>query len=167
MWTKMIKCKSFLEGLPQFELVLDHRPLIPILNDYSMDQLDNQRLLLLRLKMSRFCIHARWVPGKENIESDALSRSPVEQPTAADLLGEGPTSYTARSAVVGMIAGSVEETTDSTLDAIKAAAATDEILQNSEKQSCPASQTRKPIYQWNYDLFGTNAASWSSMRETV
>ncbi len=124
----MIKCKSFLEGLPQFELVLDHRPLIPILNDYSMDQLDNQRLLRLRLKMSRFCFHARWVPGKENIEADALSRSPVKQPTTADLLGEGPTSYTARSAVVGMIAGSVGETTDSTLDAIKTAAAADPVL---------------------------------------
>jgi hypothetical protein len=39
----MKKCKSFLEGLPSFEVVLDHRPLIPILNDYSLDQLDNQQ----------------------------------------------------------------------------------------------------------------------------
>ena len=125
----MMKCKSFLEGLPTFEVVLDHRPLIPILNDYSLDQLDNQRLLRLKLKMSRFCFHARWVPGKENVEADALSRAPVDKPTAKDLLGEGPTRYTARTAVVGMITGSVEETTDNTLDAIKKAAAADPILQ--------------------------------------
>ena len=56
----MMKCKSFLEGLPSFEVVLDHRPLIPILNDYTLDQLDNQRLPRLRLKMSRFSFHARW-----------------------------------------------------------------------------------------------------------
>ena len=100
----MKKYKSFLEGLPLFEVVLDHRPLIPILNDYTLDKLDNQRLLRLRLQMSRFSVHARWVPGKENIEADVLSRLPVDQPTEADLLGEGPTSYTARKAVVNMIA---------------------------------------------------------------
>jgi hypothetical protein len=129
----MKKCKSFLEGLPTFEVVLDHRPLIPILNDYSLDQLDNQRLLRLRLQMSRFSFNARWVPGKENVEADALSRSPVDQPTEADLLGEGPTSYTARTAVVNMIAewsGSKEGTADTTLEGIKAAAAIDRDLQD-------------------------------------
>ena len=128
----MKKCKSFLEGLPLFEVVLDHRPLIPILNDYALDQLDNQRLLRLRLQMSRFSFHARWVPVKENVEADALSRSPVDQPTDADLLGEGPTSYTARKAVVNMIAewsGSKEGTADMTLESIKAAAAADRDLQ--------------------------------------
>jgi hypothetical protein len=45
-WT-MKKYKSFLECLPSFEVVLDQRPLIPILNDYTLDQLDNQRLLRL------------------------------------------------------------------------------------------------------------------------
>lgn len=44
--------------------------------------------------MSRFSFTARWVPGKENVEADALSRSLVGQPTEAYLLGEGPTSYT-------------------------------------------------------------------------
>ena len=129
----MKKCKSFLEGLPMFEVVLDHRPLIPILNDYTLDQLDNQRLLRLRLKMSRFSFRARWVPGKENIEADALSRSPVDQPTKDDLLGEGPMAYTARKAVVGIIAewaGSKERPTDITLDSIKAAAAADHDLQD-------------------------------------
>jgi hypothetical protein len=117
----MKKCKSFLEGLPSFEVVLDHRPLIPILNDYTLDQLDNQRLLRHRLQMSRFSLNARWVPGKENVEADALSRSPVDQPTEADLVGEGPTSYTARTAVVNMISewsGSKKRTTDMALEGI-------------------------------------------------
>lgn len=30
----MKQCRQFLEGLPHFELVTDHRPLVPILNDY-------------------------------------------------------------------------------------------------------------------------------------
>jgi hypothetical protein len=36
----MHKCRQFIEGLPHFELVTDHRLLIPILNDYSLDKLD-------------------------------------------------------------------------------------------------------------------------------
>lgn len=124
----MKKCKSFLEGIPSFEVVLDHRPLIPILNDNTLDQLDNQRFLRHRLQMSRFSFNARWVPGKENVEADALSCSPVDQPTEADLVGEGPTSYTARTAVVNMISEwseSKKGTTDMTLEGIKAAAAID------------------------------------------
>jgi hypothetical protein len=83
--------------------------------------------------MSQFSFNARWEPGKENVEADALSRSPVDQPTEADLSGEGPTSYTARTAVVNMIAewsGSKEGTTDMTLEGIKAAAAIDRDLQD-------------------------------------
>ena len=128
----MKKCKSFLEGLPSFEVILDQRPLIPILNDYTLDQLDNQRLLRLRLQMSRFSFHARWVPGKENVEADALSRSPVDQPTESDMLGEGPTSYTPK-AIVNMIAewsGSKEKTADLVIESIKAAAAADRDLQD-------------------------------------
>ena len=146
----MKKCKSFLEGLPTFEVVLDHQPLIPILNDYTLDQLDNQRLLRLRLKMSRFSFRARWVPGKENIEADALSRSPVDQPTKDDLLGEGPMAYTARKAVVGMIAewaGSKERPTDITLESIKAAAAADRDIQDltfSNHKRIPNKKTNLP-----------------------
>ena len=32
----MKKCRQFLEGLSNFYLVTDHRPLIPILNEYSL-----------------------------------------------------------------------------------------------------------------------------------
>ncbi len=129
----MKKCKSFFGGLPSFEVVLDHQPLIPILNDYSLDQLDNQRLLRLRLQIFRFSFNARLVPDKENVEADALSRSPVDQPTEADLLGEEPTSYTARKAVANMIAewsGSKEGTAGTTLEGIKRAAALDRNLQD-------------------------------------
>ncbi len=129
----MSKCKQFLDGLPTFELLLDHRPLIPILNDYTLDPLDNQRLLRLRLKMSRCCFHARWVPGTQNIEADALSRSPKYKPTEEDLLGQGPIVYTARKAAVGIIAewtGSKEKATDIFLVGTKIASDADRDLQD-------------------------------------
>ena len=153
----MKKCKSFLEGLPMFEVVLDHRPLIPILNDYTLDQLDNQRLLRLRLKMSRFSFRARWVPGKENIEADALSRSPVDQPTKDDLLGEGPMAYTARKAVVGIIAewaGSKERPTASHSTAQSLSTAPKQPLQQTaiSKISVQPSGTVFPTTRQTYRL---------------
>jgi hypothetical protein len=70
----MNKCRQFLEGLPSFELVTDHKPLVPILNSYSLDKLDNPRLLRLRLKMQRYSFVVRWVPGKQKSDAD-LSNS--------------------------------------------------------------------------------------------
>ena len=45
----MNKCRQFLEGL-DLELVTDQKPLVPILNSYSLNKLYNPRLLRLRLK---------------------------------------------------------------------------------------------------------------------
>jgi hypothetical protein len=83
----MHKCRQFPEGLPS--LVTDHKPLIPILNSYALDKLDNPRLLQLWLKMQRYAFTARWIPGKENFDSDALSRAPIAAATAQDELAEG------------------------------------------------------------------------------
>ncbi len=75
----MVKARQFLEGLPHFTLVTDHKPLVPILNDHALDKLDNPRILRLRLKMQRFIFTAEWVPGKNNVSADALSRAPIDQ----------------------------------------------------------------------------------------
>jgi hypothetical protein len=96
----MRKCRQFLEGLPSFQLFTDHRPLIPILNDYHLDKLDNPRILRLRLSMQRYVFRASWVPGKENVMADALSRSPVDRPSTEDEMAEGPQSFAARVNVV-------------------------------------------------------------------
>ena len=86
----MRKCRQFLEGLPSFRLVTDHRPLIPILNDYHLDKLDNPRILRLRLSMQRYSFVAVWVSGKSNVMANALSRSPADHPSASDEIADGP-----------------------------------------------------------------------------
>ncbi|PAA65850.1 hypothetical protein BOX15_Mlig025290g1 [Macrostomum lignano] len=82
------KCRLFLEGLHEFEIVTDHKPLIPILNSYQLDQIENPRIQRLRAKLNRYVYKARWVKGKDNADADALSRAPVDNPTAQDELGE-------------------------------------------------------------------------------
>jgi hypothetical protein len=112
----------------ELECLADHRPLIPILYEYSLDKLDNPRLLRLRLKMARYNFTARWVPGNRNIQADALSRSPISRGVASDELGEGPQSFTARVAVVGIIAESPDIIVDATLEKVRWAVAADPVL---------------------------------------
>ena len=81
----MSKCRQFLEGLPHFDLVVDHNPLVPILNDYVMD---NRRLLRLRLKMQRYAFTARSISGKHNMDADALLFSHLGTGGGVRLLGE-------------------------------------------------------------------------------
>ena len=54
------KCYLFLEGLVHLDIITDHKPLIPILNSYSLDQIQNPRLQRLRMKLQRFNYSAQW-----------------------------------------------------------------------------------------------------------
>ena len=73
----MSKCRHFLERLPHFDLVVDHKPPVPILNDYALDKLDNPRLLRLRLKMQRYAFTVRCIPGKDNKDADPSAEHPI------------------------------------------------------------------------------------------
>ena len=105
----MSKCRQFLEGLPHFDLVVDHNPLVPILNDYVMD---NRRLLRLRLKMQRYAFTARWMPGKKNVDADALSRAPSSSPSTKDQLAQESVSFTVRNKILAIIGVSDVATLD-------------------------------------------------------
>ena len=78
------KCRIFLQGLQHFKLIIDHRPLIPILNDYTLDAVENPRLQRLKEKTSLYNFTAIWQKGKDHVIPDALSRAPVEDPTPED-----------------------------------------------------------------------------------
>ena len=81
------KCRLFLEG-KDFELVIDHKPLVPILNSYSLDRVENSRLVRLLLKIQDAKFEARWVRGADHKVADALSRAPVDDPKPEDEYGE-------------------------------------------------------------------------------
>ena len=125
----MFKCRQFLEGLPTFDLITDHRPLVPILNEYALDKLDNPRLLRLRLKMQRFSVSAKWIAGKANKDADALSRAPVGQPSPGDELGEGAPFQPARLSLLCAIERSDAKVLDPILEKVKAAALIDPVMQ--------------------------------------
>lgn len=81
------KCRTFLAGA-KFEIITDHKPLVPILTRYTLDQIENPRLLRLVMKMQMYQFVVSWRNGKDHYIADALSRAPVDEPTAEDLLAE-------------------------------------------------------------------------------
>lgn len=81
------KCHVFVSGV-KFEVVVDHKPLLPILNNYTLDKVDNKRLVRLLLKVQDYQFETVWKKGKDHVIADALSRAPVDQPGSDDQHGE-------------------------------------------------------------------------------
>ena len=59
----MNPCRMFLLGYPNFYVATDHLPLITILGDKALDQIQNPRLRALKEKTLRFNLQAIHVPG--------------------------------------------------------------------------------------------------------
>ena len=69
------KMHMFLSGLPKFQLQLDHKPLIPLINSRNLVEapLRCQRLLM---RLMAYNAYALFVPGKQHVLPDFLSRFP-------------------------------------------------------------------------------------------
>ena len=50
----ILKCKLFLSGLQHFKVLTDHHPLIPILNNHCLDEVENLRLQRLKTKVMAY-----------------------------------------------------------------------------------------------------------------
>ena len=73
------KCEFYLRGLPTFDVLTDHRPLVGIFRK-QLSMLENNRLMRMREKIIEFTFEVKWVEGKTHYIADALSRAPVFTP---------------------------------------------------------------------------------------
>lgn len=77
------RLNRYLVGLDKFILQTDHKPLLSVINSQDLDKapLRCQRLLM---RLMRFHIQAEYVPGKDLVIADMLSRSPLQSCSLSD-----------------------------------------------------------------------------------
>jgi len=102
------KCTMFLTGLPQFEVWTDHNPLVPILNNHRLDEIENLRLQRLCMKIMAFNFKTVWRKGVTNQAPDALSRNPIGIPTPEESLAEGKDKPLTAAEIRGIHQGNCE-----------------------------------------------------------
>ena len=68
--------RMFVLGCPNLILAVDHKPLVPILNNRRLDLIKNPRLLSFKEKTMMYRFHAQHIPGPLNFAADATSRNP-------------------------------------------------------------------------------------------
>ena len=68
------KAKHFILGCEKLIVAVDHKPLLSLLNDKSLADIDNPRLLMLKEKTLWFNFKVVWVPGRTNAGPDFMSR---------------------------------------------------------------------------------------------
>ena len=74
---------QFLLGM-DFVIETDHKPLIPLLSSKEIACMP-PRIQRFRLRLMRFSPTVVYVPGKQQVTADALSRAPVGTPTESDI----------------------------------------------------------------------------------
>ena len=87
------KCNIFLAGLQHFHVITDHHPLIPILNNHRLDEIENPRLQRMKAKLMEFNFTTEWLKGTLNQVPDALSRNPTNNPEPHETLAESDLDY--------------------------------------------------------------------------
>ena len=123
------KCRVYLIGLQTFTVMTDHRPLVPILNHYSLDAVENPRLQHLKEKTAPYLFQTVWRAGKNLCIPDALSRAPVSRPTPEDEALCNAATRHLRSVVIDkstVTMDSPQEDADRTLQELRTAAREDQ-----------------------------------------
>ena len=72
--TGLEKCKFFILGLDNLTLVIDHKPLLAILdNKQNLEYIPNPRLMNVKLKSMMYRFKVKLIPGKDHVIPDAFS----------------------------------------------------------------------------------------------
>lgn len=84
------KCKHFVLGCRDLTVLTDHKPLLGVLNDRCLADIENRRLRNLKEKTLSYQFKIAHVSGKKHVGPDAASRYPVGQADKCHLPDEPP-----------------------------------------------------------------------------
>ena len=71
------KTRHFVLGCPNLTIAVDHRPLLKVFGDRSLDAIPNPRLRNLKEKTLKYRFHITHIPGIRHVAADTISRNPV------------------------------------------------------------------------------------------
>ena len=77
------KARLYLLGNTNFDIIVDHKPLLKIFDDKSLDTIANDRLLKLKEHTLSFTFTMKYIKGIKNC-ADVLSRYPASMPDVED-----------------------------------------------------------------------------------
>ena len=80
--------RFYILGCPDLTVATDHKPLLGLLNERSLADISNRRLLNLKEKTLSFNFKIIHVPGKRHLGADAASRYPASPAELLKLPGE-------------------------------------------------------------------------------
>ena len=79
------KARMYLLGCPSFTIFVDHAPLLKVLGDKSLADIENVRLLKLKMKTLGYNFQIKHIKGLKN-HANVFSRYPVNQPGEDDIM---------------------------------------------------------------------------------
>ena len=68
--------RYFTQGCDDLIVVTDHKPLVKILGDRTLDEITNSRIFRLKQRTMPWSFEIYHLPGKTNVAADATSRHP-------------------------------------------------------------------------------------------
>ena len=81
------QCRYFVMGCSDLTVATEYQPLLKVLNDRSLADMQNRRLQNLKEKTLSYQVNIVHVPGKKNYGPDTTSRYPGD-PVRLELPGE-------------------------------------------------------------------------------
>ena len=81
----LYKARHFVLGCKDLIVAVDHKPLLKIFGDRSLEKIPNPRLRNLKEKSLRFTFNMIHVPGVKHLAADGVSRNPVSPPQTMHL----------------------------------------------------------------------------------
>ena len=110
------RARYFVLGCKDLTIAVDHKPLVKILSDRSLEAIPNNRLRSLKERTLRYQFKIVHIPGMKNKASDALSRYPTGEATPLQLHDNvAPTCHSIGSQNVDTLEENIRTTSEALL----------------------------------------------------